>query len=164
MEIHSHSGGATETKPRNGWSSKDLENVLTVSNGTGLRRPGPTSTANLHDGGGQVGHSKNTGAIVGGAVGGVLGFFLIIAMMWFSRSRIWNRKNMPQIWAKPELDGNGRVIENLPEPQTVPELESNIPIRELSAIQIRPELDGGEFPAGEIPAQGQYVYALPWTQ
>jgi hypothetical protein len=71
---------------------------------------------------------------------------------------------MPLPWAKSELDGNGPVIENLPEPQTVPELDSNLPIRELSAIQIRPELDGGEFPAGEIPAQGQYVYALPWTQ
>ncbi|KAF8537903.1 hypothetical protein BDD12DRAFT_886769 [Trichophaea hybrida] len=58
----SHSGRATDTKPRNGWSLKDLENALTLSNGTGLRQPGPTSTANLHDGCGQVGHSKNTGA------------------------------------------------------------------------------------------------------
>jgi len=71
---------------------------------------------------------------------------------------------MPQIGAKPELDSNGLVIENLPEPQTLPKLESNHPIRELSAIQIGPELDSGDFPAGEIPAQGQYVYALPWTQ
>jgi hypothetical protein len=120
--VYSNSGGATQTKPRSGWASRDLENIFSASNETGLRRPGPTPQGNGGAGGGQT---TNTGAVAGGAVGGVVGFVLIIVVVWFVHSRSRSRKamQMPQPQIPPELHDHDRQPTELPA-QYVYELQS----------------------------------------
>ncbi|KAF8541017.1 hypothetical protein BDD12DRAFT_543411 [Trichophaea hybrida] len=65
---------------QNNWATKDLERIFSLVPPAGVK---PASSKPV-----DLGNSDNgqKGKIIGGAVGGVLGFLLVVAIIWFMRS------------------------------------------------------------------------------
>jgi len=111
-------------KPRNNWDTKDLERVFSSSPPARVK---PTTTGPVGSGGGSGGQKTK---IIGGAVGGILGFLLLVVIIWFVRSRKKTRtpdshqaKSQPDIrQPQPqELDVDGQYY-----PSPIPELHSPV--------------------------------------
>lgn len=141
--------------PAGGYSSPALQNLMTGNSSSAVAQPSPSTSI--------------SGSAIGGIVGGLVAFFILLALSVWLILRYRRQKEGKQIILEADGDGNqilekeGSKHRELGATEPTPELpHTGIPPGEPTSVNTRPrELGANEIPAQELSAGEIVAGELP---